>query len=253
MVHHFLYPEVIVRAFVPDLPVIGSFTLQGDEAFHLIKVRRVKPGERIELLDGQGGRAQGTVRHVQKHTLTVEVDMSEFEKPAPDLGLVLALPVQVTTLASMMPGLVQVGVTHFFLIETEFSGQLKKYGKQINRLTEIIKQSLKQCGRSWMPTLESGTFRDVLERIETLPFNHHHLCHPGGTTWEAIRPELNANARFLNFIGPEGGFSSTEVEAARQKDIQILGLGQGILKMETAAVCVCFRAGQWVEESNGKG
>lgn len=234
----------MIRAFVEELPKTGTFCLEGEEAFHLIKVKRIRPGETVEMLNGKGGRASCYVNEIKKRVVLLEVSDSQSESPDPPLGLVLGLPVQLSTLSTMLPGLVQVGVTHIYLVETEFSGRLRKADKAISRLDSILKQSLKQCGRSWLPEIQTLKLIDLVSTLDTSPFGHGHLFHPGGKPWSEIRDKLKMSSPIVSFIGPEGGFSPNDLETIESWNTESIDLGPSILKLETAAVCTLFRLKQ---------
>ena len=227
---------------VDQLPDPGNLIIEGDEAHHLLKVKRIQVDEKVELLDGKGGRAFCHVEQVDKRKLHLKVITVKREGPPEDLGLALAIPCQLSTLSSMLPSLVQVGVTRIFLCETEFSGSIKKAQTQLRRFHNILSQSLKQCGRAWIPSLELITFKNLVAQKEELIFSFWHMYHPGGSTWECEWSHLIKPLLIL--IGPEGGFSKAEVKLALSVGTTVLGLGSSILKMETAAIGVCFRASQ---------
>lgn len=235
-----------MRALVDQLPDPGRYILEGDEAHHLLKVKRIRVNEEVEFLDGKGGRAFCHVEHTEKKKIHLQVNSVKREKPPEEFGLALAIPCQLSTLNTMLPGLVQVGITRLFLCETEFSGPLKKVQPQLRRFHNILSQSLKQCGRAWIPTLELTTFNTLVDEKEDHVFSDWHIYHPGGSTWECERHHLKKPLLIL--IGPEGGFSEKEVKQAASVGATILGLGAAILKMETAAIGVCFRANQYQNE-----
>jgi 16S rRNA (uracil1498-N3)-methyltransferase len=244
-----------MRAFVSELPAPDSlFKLEGEEAYHLLRVKRIEDREKVELLDGRGGRAQCFIHSREKRTLILNVQSNTHESRNRRTGLFLGLPVQASTFSALLPGLVQVGVTHIYPGETEFSGRWKKYGNPFDRWTAIMRQSLKQCGRSWLPEIHAFTFQHFLEEYEVDNYHWKHLYHPGGKSWQSFsrrkpsHSDLAQQNSILCFVGPEGGFSASEIELACEKGVSLMDLGHGILKLETAAVCTAFRAEQWVRE-----
>lgn len=244
-----------MRAFVSELPAPESlFKLEGEEAYHLLRVKRIEDREKVELLDGRGGRAQCLIHAREKRALILDVQSHTQESRNRRIGLFLGLPVQASTFSTLLPGLVQVGVTHIYTGETEFSGRWKKYGNPFDRWTAIMRQSLKQCGRSWLPEIQPFTYPQFLEQPEIDHYQWKHLYHPGGESWQSFghgnlsHSDLTQQNSILCFVGPEGGFSAREIELAGEKGVTLMDLGHGILKLETAAVCTTFRAEQWVRE-----
>ena len=237
-----------MRAWVEDLPPVGNCTLGAEEAYHLIKVKRIRVDERIELIDGRGGRASGFVKEIGKKTLTLQLIETQKDPPDPPLGLALALPVQNSTLSSVVPALVQVGMTHLYVFESEYSGRLNKANKAISRLEPVMQQALKQCGRSWLPQLKTFKLKQLMDHLlepsENESFEVGHVFHPGGEAWIDIRKCLRRESRVLTFIGPEGGFSQNDLSALEAWNIRRIDMGVSILKLETAATCSIFRLRQ---------
>lgn len=224
------------RVIAQTLPAIGSqWSPASDEAHHLIRVRRCKPGEEIEILDGRGGLALGRVVALDKRQLTLEIlDHPDVLRESPlHLEIAAALPVQQSTLDAALPGLVQLGMNRLYVCLTEYSGRLKKdAGKYLLRLENIAQQSLKQCGRLVLPEIRLvENWRDLCgAMVESNQANL--LLHP-----VERRSETPSELTRLGLlIGPEGGFSTGEVQTAVDAGIQLKGLGPRILKQETALI-----------------
>src|SRR5689334_195784 len=66
----------------------GTIVLDGPEGRHAAAVRRLRPGERIDLTDGAGRVAECTVTAAGKDSLTAEV-LRRFEVPPPRPRLVV--------------------------------------------------------------------------------------------------------------------------------------------------------------------
>ena len=81
----FFVPPGALDQAEPGLEVL----LEGAEARHAVQVRRIGPGERVDLADGSGVRVEGVVRRVDRApSLTVEVTGRVVE-PSPEVRLVL--------------------------------------------------------------------------------------------------------------------------------------------------------------------
>src|SRR4051812_17080216 len=76
------------RYYAPELvESLSSWVLEGDEAHHLLRVRRGKQGERVQLFNGASLRADAEVVQIGKRT--VELRLLNFHRSQPPLGLVL--------------------------------------------------------------------------------------------------------------------------------------------------------------------
>src|SRR5688500_20132985 len=80
--------------YVDALPAVGELAvLDGDEGFHAANVRRIRPGERLDLSDGEGTLAHCVIEEVGKGRLSARVlDRRSVPAPAPPVTVVQALP-----------------------------------------------------------------------------------------------------------------------------------------------------------------
>ena len=111
---------------------------------------------------------------------------------------------------------------------------------KIERWRRLAKSAAQQCGRSDIPEVADPlTFEKMLARFKDYD------CVLAA--WEVAErvplreclPDLIANAdNVLVLIGPEGGFSHAEAEAAKEAGAQLVSLGSRILRTETAALVV---------------
>ena len=230
------------RLLVPAIPAVGSnFSPPEDERRHLQDVRRVKNGEVLEVLDGQGGLATARVSSMTKNRMSLEVleVRSDLRDSPLQLEVAVAIPTQKSTFDETLPGLVQLGADTIFLVATDYGGRLKPdNGKYETRLHTIATQSLKQCGRLRAPRLViCSSFAELVAGMATRN-QANILFHPVET--QVPLPQKLSSLGLL--IGPEGGFSPAEVELATNAACIVRGLGSRILRLETAAIGACFWA-----------
>ncbi len=236
------------RAWVPSLPAAGSeLTLDAAESHHLLKVRRARPGDRIELIDGRGGLVEAEIVNADRDAARVRVGAAlpdNRESPL-TLTLALAVPQQRAVVDELLPGLVQLGVDSIYLAAVEYGGALKQDTQKYQaRLTTIARNALKQCGRARLPRLTLWN-RDWPALCETLAAAHEAmiLCHP---SVDSGAPPPTAQSIAL-LVGPEGGFTDGEAAAAIDRGAVPVSLGPRVLKMETAAIC----AAHWAQTRYG--
>lgn len=230
------------RVWVEGPAEVGAcLKVDPDEMKHLIGVRRAHDGELVEALDGKGFLAEAQLRIEGRNKGTLQVTaLPDANRESPlDLHMGLVIPTHLSTLDGMLPGLVQLGVTHIHLFPGDFGGRLKKdRDKYESRLQGIALQALKQSGRLCLPKLLFWKdFPSFLASVD-LPTTRL-MFHPGGPR----RPlESQSPTSLLLLIGPEGGFSQEEVDLARGAGVTLMDLGPRILKMETAAIGAAFWA-----------
>lgn len=120
---------------------------------------------------------------------------------------------------------VEIGVDRIVLLDAERSvvrWNAQRSAKHLTRLRRIADESTRQSRRVWR-TEVSGPVpaRDVLEQAA--------VAEPGG-------PPLDGTESLVA-IGPEGGWSDTELGLASR----LVGLGSNVLRIETAAVVAAAR------------
>src|SRR3954470_11038024 len=76
------------RYYAPGLSdSLAEWTLEGDEAHHLLRVRRGKVGEHLQIFDGRGLRADAVIAEVGKRDARLE--LTNFRRSPPSQGLIL--------------------------------------------------------------------------------------------------------------------------------------------------------------------
>ena len=116
---------------------------------------------------------------------------------------------------------------------------IKTMQKKLVRLNKIAQSAAEQCGRSVLPTVR-GLLSYADACAECSSFGCAFLCYEGdGTTpIQNILRETATDSGIAFLIGPEGGISPKEVELATDAGLQLAGLGERILRTETAALFV---------------
>ncbi len=211
--------------------------LEGDEAHHAVRVKRLGGGDTVELLDGSGWVCQGVIEQVDKRPKTrdgggwtIGVRMTEAHRVArlsPEVELCVAVPKgeRFETMASMVS---QVGVATLRALETKRTVSDPRPGK-LDRVRRICAESAKQCGRAW--TLEIAPVVTFERAIEPAGGTSLVLADASGGSYQ---PTGSGSVRLL--IGPEGGWTDKELARARAAGAQIASFGAHVMRIETAAV-----------------
>jgi 16S rRNA (uracil1498-N3)-methyltransferase len=206
----------------------GPRVIGGDEARHAARVKRVAPGEAVEILDGQGGIAAGSVVAVEKRggewAVRVEVSAVRRVEPVSPSVVVLAPAPKGDRLAQMIEGLSQVGAAGWRPLVTERAEHEAGAGK-LERACRIAEESSKQCGRAWTLRVEPPIDFAAALRLPSLV-----LADAGGGPVPGGAPEVNL------LIGPEGGWSDAERKAAQAAGALVAAFGPHVMRIETAAV-----------------
>lgn len=212
--------------FFIDAPLTTPLILEGPELHHL-HVMRIRPGETIEVVNGRGELVQAVVESIDKQTAELKIT-SHSKQPTPQHNLILAqaLP-RLTSLEWIVEKGTELGVTQFWLFPGERSEKISLSPTQLQRLETIILNSLKQCGRLYLPQLLLKPSLDKWEK-------------PHGTLFfgdVGKAPKLQGPfSDTVFFIGPEKGFAPKEIERLHQFNAKGISLHENILRTETAAI-----------------
>ncbi len=219
----------------------GNYQLREEEAKHAFRVLRKRPGDVLDLVDGRGGWFKGTVVSIDKRSCVLGVSLVGREARRADFSLQLqfAPTKNMDRIEWLVEKATEIGVDVLQPILTEHTERTRL---RIDRLERIAVSAMKQCERAWVPEI-----RRPLPFAEVLPqpaAAGKYLPYLG----EADSPLLHAVARprrdTLIAIGPEGGFSQREAEAAKSFGYRYVSLGPNRLRTETAAIAALHTINQ---------
>ena len=212
---------------LPELPAPGPASLTGDVAHHLARVLRVREGETIRVGDGRGRTALATVSGVQKQLVAIELgEISEEPPLEPTLTLAFAVP-KPSRADWLVEHATEIGVQHFQPLWTERS---RPQGLRAERWRKVARAAAGQCARAWLPEVHEPI--ELARLLAAPPPGERLLADTDGATLE-LAPGAAA-ATLL--IGPEGGFSTAERQAAAESGFATVTFGAHILRTETAAL-----------------
>jgi 16S rRNA (uracil1498-N3)-methyltransferase len=224
--------EVVVRshrAFVAKLePFI---TLTGREFDHL-HVLRASIGDHVTVFNGAGLEAESKIIGNDEMSITLELGEIRAVTLEPPQAITLAIGLlKADKLADVVRACTELGVAKFQLLITEFSDAKEIGSQKLERLRRVALEAAKQCRRSVVP--------EVLEPIKLIhlePSTCSIVAHPGSGI--RAREIITWDSPVTMITGPEGGFSSREIELLESRGVTRVGLGPRILRAETAPVAL---------------
>ena len=210
----------------------GELPLADDVSQHA-RVRRVAAGDRVQLVNGRGSVADGTVAMLGKRTVTVNVDhVRDVPRPSP-----LAVVVPVADRDRMLLAAekcVELQVTEWQPVWFARSRSVSPRGEG-DRFREKtlarMRSALEQSGGAWLP--------DVKEEVESadawstvMPGARRLLLIAEG---QPIAQGISSGPTAIA-VGPEGGLERAEIEAAERTGWITASLGSSTLRFETAVI-----------------
>ena len=234
----------MARFFVDPEQIKGDqLEVTGPEAKHILQVLRLKPGDIITVLDGQGNEYRTGIEKVTGTVVQCRVISSAAAGGEPSLRVML---IQGLAKGDRMETVIQkateLGVAG--IIPAQCSRSVvrldghKALEKQ-RRWQRVALEAAKQCRRGVVPRVDlPRNWYDVLSDLplgcpSLLPWEGETACSLHQALTGFSREKIG-NTNVYIFIGPEGGFEPAEVEAARARGVVSVSLGPRILRTETA-------------------
>jgi 16S rRNA (uracil1498-N3)-methyltransferase len=216
-------------------------SLQGEAHHKLAHVLRAKIGDGVLLFNGQDGEWQAQVTALEKRSVCVEIlKQVRSSERDPSLGLAFCL-IKPSPLEWMLEKATELGVTDIYPL---VSDRTVVRHLKVDKLHILLKESTEQCGRLQPPTLYpvQSLAGFLQQRPSPLGWAYE------GRTAPLMRdfPQKDHALPTVWLIGPEGGFSESEVDSLRQSSaVHPVTLGPHILRAETAAVAALAQAVAW--------
>jgi 16S rRNA (uracil1498-N3)-methyltransferase len=213
------------RFFVPPAEAIGDrFPVPSSIRHQVERVLRLRDGDHLVLLTGDGREASC---RLDGGACVVEERRSVTTEPAHRLTVVQAL-LKGDGLEEVVQQGTELGVAAFRLVISDRCIARDLSPRKLERLRAIARESAEQSERGMVPDvagpapLESAFSDGAILLAE----------REGGARLRDLAPPPTV------IIGPEGGFSPAELEAAERGGVVLAGLGPRILRSRTVAAAV---------------
>jgi 16S rRNA (uracil1498-N3)-methyltransferase len=211
------------HAFVEN---VAAPQLDDADAHHLMRVLRLRPGERVTVSDGAG--AWRACRLGAGGVLEPDGDPVHDPRPVPLITIGFSL-VKGDRPEWIVQKLTEVGVDRIVPLLSARSvvrWDAERRPRHLERLRRVAREAAMQSRRTWLPEVT-----DVVELAAAgggsatiSPAWADPGGHPPSLEWPAL------------FVGPEGGWAADDLPPAAHR----VSLGPTILRSETAAVCAGF-------------
>ena len=218
-----------------DLAVNTTVELTETVFHHWVKVLRAKLGETATLFNGQGGEYYVTLSEINKKSAQVFVDAFNADNRTPSKSTLLG---QVMSKGDRMDYAIQkateLGVSKIQLLTSERCEMRLKYDRDQKKLDHwqgIAIAACEQCGMNIVPKILAPL------RLEdwftsNLPATKLVLA-PNKDQVDVLN---NVSKDLALLIGPEGGLSEAEINAANAVGFENWCIGSRVLRTETAPV-----------------
>lgn len=221
-----------------EFPSRDYLTVDGAEAHHLLRVRRIRRGERVEVLTGNGGILKCIYDGPEGRAVRLRIQQAIRQAARPcRLRLAVAI-LKGGAMDQLIRDVTQIGVDEIIPLYTarsEVRLDPRRVKDKLNRWQQVAVESCKQCGNPWLPGIhEPVVLEDFVASSTAGLVCCASLETNAGSLRAVISGDLPPSITWL--IGPEGDFSSEEYVAIASAGIVPVRLSAQILRAETAAV-----------------
>ena len=233
MHHFFVTPEQVKEE---------TIIIDGSDVNHNKNVLRMKIGEELEISDGNNKKYLCEIASMTADEVCAMIKQElivDTELPS-KIYLFQGLP-KSDKMELIVQKAVELGVYEIIPVATKRAVVKlddKKASKKIERWQAIAESGAKQSGRNVIPEVKKVmAFKDAVQYAKSLdvllvPYELAEGMSETKALISAIRPGQSVGF----FIGPEGGFETSEVEYAVENGAKAITLGKRILRTETAGL-----------------
>ncbi|MDX8390532.1 MAG: 16S rRNA (uracil(1498)-N(3))-methyltransferase [Mariprofundaceae bacterium] len=225
----------ISRLYLPTPLEIGiQCELEAEQAHYLRSVMRLNCGDSLVIFNGNGGEYHSEITSLHKGQASCQ--LLRFDAVDRELGCRVRL-VQACNRSEKIETVLQkgteLGASSFDIVHSErstFKLSGKKLELRLVRWQKIIIEAAEQSGRTRLPILR---WVPSLKQLEDKA--HSYVLHPASDqSWEKRSQELKGGSNIRLAIGPEGGWSRSDLTVLNAKGFQPLAFGSRIMRTETA-------------------
>lgn len=230
-----------------------TIVITGGDVNHIRNVLRMKPGEELIAADGQGAEYRCRLSGITDQEARAEIlwKLSGDAELPVRITLYQGLP-KSDKMDFIVQKCVELGVSRIVPVDTARTVvklDAKKEQNRRNRWSAIAESAAKQSGRGIVPEIGPVlSFKAALAEAEgwdriLIPYERAENMAQTRSILTELQPGMSVGI----FIGPEGGFEETEVEAAEAAGARAVTLGRRILRTETAGMALLAMLGYLLE------
>ncbi len=212
-----------------------QFFFTSEESKHIVKVLRKVEGDILQITNGRGALYEAKILVADPKKCKAQIVSEENTIPRlHSLHIAIAPTKMNDRLEWFLEKATEIGINEITPILCEHSE--RKVIKS-ERLEKVLQAAMKQSLQTFLPKLNPITsFQDFTENVQgELKLIAH--CHPEEK--RELKRRVQADKDVVILIGPEGDFSKSEVDLAKEHGFLPVSLGRNRLRTETAGVVAC--------------
>ncbi|MEJ5054736.1 16S rRNA (uracil(1498)-N(3))-methyltransferase [Sphingobacterium sp. MYb382] len=219
-----------------------QFILSEEESKHAVRVLRLVQGDKVQLIDGRGGWYDATILdpHPKRTVLHIDAVETNYKESSYSLHVAVAPTKNIDRIEWFLEKATEVGIQE---ISPIISAHSERKEVKVDRLNKVVISAMKQSLKAYMPKVNPAiTFTQFLKQQSTVEGVTKMIAHCEDGTKSYLADVCKPKEKYLILIGPEGDFSTEEIQQALAAGFQPISLGDNRLRTETAALMSCLEA-----------
>lgn len=222
--------------YAPDIHTeTTEFVFDKEESKHIVKVLRKTEGSILHITNGKGFLfISEIIQALEKKCIVKITDTTFTNAKAYRIHIVVAPTKMNDRYEWFLEKAAEIGVDEITPVICDHS---ERKVIKTERFDKILISAMKQSNQLYLPVLnEPVKLNDFLSKeISGQKF----IAHCEETTKRELKNQIKLNEQYTLLIGPEGDFSTNEINKALEKGFQPVALGTTRLRTETAAIVGC--------------
>lgn len=217
-------------------PLQKEIELDEENSRHITQVLRMKEGEQLHLTDGKGSLLTATIIDDHKKKCVVAVQEKKYREPwFRKVLIAISLLKNTNRFEWFLEKATEIGVSEIIPMICQ---RTEKEKFRHDRMEAILVSAMLQSQQCWLPVLhEPITFELLLKQEEIVNASQKFIAHCIETEKRNLADMVNGSLPSqVILIGPEGDFTSGEIEFAISNHFDAVSLGDTRLRAETAGM-----------------
>jgi 16S rRNA (uracil1498-N3)-methyltransferase len=229
------------RVYMPPERIIGvEIPLQTKEARYILTVLRLEAGDEVTVFDGEGTEYRAELREDDEQGMYLAIQEESHPERESPLRITLGQGLlKGDKMKFVIQKATELGVARIVPLTTARSIPLVEEERESLRRARwerIAQEAAKQSGRTVVPQIEA--IHDIADFLAACAGARVIFWEGEPTPLREVVDQIDPQKGITLLIGPEGGFSEEEVAAAQTQGFIVAGLGQRVLRAETATLSV---------------
>ena len=225
-----------MNIFYIPTPTGNTIVLPEEESLHCVRVLRMKKGDEMELMDGNGliYRARITHAHDKKCEAEILADPVVVPRRPFRIHVAIAPPKSIDRFEWFLEKATEIGIDRITPVFCEHS---ERTVLKTERLQKVLVSAMKQSQQAWLPLLDApARWKDFANAPHEAD---KFICTCTAGNDLLLKKLYKPSHSVTILIGPEGDFSENEIQQALTAGFKECSLGSSRLRTETAGVAAC--------------